>query len=95
MASHLLNNRDPAKAETHILRVDQGLNCEKLHRVDELADMVIKHEIGAQEAKHRLDEIISSPVRYNEWIKLFSIILSSACIAPLFFNGGWQEIIFR
>jgi uncharacterized membrane protein YjjP (DUF1212 family) len=39
-------DRNPAKADTHILRIDQGLNLEKLARVDDLADRVAGRRVS-------------------------------------------------
>lgn len=67
-----------AKSETHILRCNQGLNCEKLMLVDELADRIIMKKLnpGTLSSKciqvnylvqglQELDEIIQSPPRYG------------------------------
>jgi uncharacterized membrane protein YjjP (DUF1212 family) len=68
LASFGEGDRNPAKSVTHILRIDQGLNCEKLARVDELADRVIARAVQLDDANAELDHIIQSPGRFNRML---------------------------
>jgi len=84
-------DRDPSKSDTHVLRVEQSLHCEKLALVDELCDAIGFRTITVEEGIERLDEILKMPPRFGFWITIICSAMSSGCIAPLFFGGGWIE----
>lgn len=65
--------KDPAKSETHILRVDQGLNCEKLMKMEQLADGIISQRLTIEQAHDTLNEILQKGSLYNRWIKVSEI----------------------
>eukprot|EP01114_Cavostelium_apophysatum_P018486 TRINITY_DN5724_c0_g1_i2.p1 TRINITY_DN5724_c0_g1~~TRINITY_DN5724_c0_g1_i2.p1 ORF type:complete len:563 (+),score=64.31 TRINITY_DN5724_c0_g1_i2:148-1836(+) len=84
---------DPTKSQTHILRVNQGLHCEKLLLAGELADHLACKKISVEQADDLLTEIIALKNRYNWKIKTICLGISSGCIAPLFFGGAQWELL--
>jgi uncharacterized membrane protein YjjP (DUF1212 family) len=83
----------PESHRTSLIRTDTGeLSLEKLSLLDELADDVIKGEIGLSDGSRRVEAIVAAPPRYPTVLMVLSFALASGTAAR-FFGGGWREML--
>ncbi|KXJ86885.1 hypothetical protein Micbo1qcDRAFT_139731 [Microdochium bolleyi] len=67
-----------------IVREAQGTNLSKLKDTHEIYKEVLHDVIPLDEALERLEELIASPVRWPDWVRIICYGLASACISVFF-----------
>lgn len=78
-------------SETHLIRCSRSLDIGKLERSNIIAHRIAKGELDVDEASEVLDEIIKAPPTWGPFATILGYIVSSAFVAPLFFNGSWTD----
>jgi uncharacterized membrane protein YjjP (DUF1212 family) len=78
-------------SETHILRVNNGYNMDKLSRAVRISRNVERGEKTLDDAVDELDELLQEPNRFKWWTELFAFFLSSFAASPLIYNGSWID----
>ncbi|ORX45277.1 DUF1212-domain-containing protein [Hesseltinella vesiculosa] len=78
-------------SETHLIKCAKSLDLAKLETVNDIARKVYKGHLDVVEANDLLDNIKNSPPTWGFGMTLVGYVLSSAFIAPLFFNGSWTD----
>ncbi|KAJ1324541.1 Pheromone-regulated membrane protein 10 [Microdochium nivale] len=74
-----------------IVREAQGTNLSKLKDTHEIYKEVLHDVIPLNEALERLEELIASPVRWPDWVRIIAYGLASACIS-VFFNARFIDM---
>lgn len=82
---------DTHTSETHLIKCSRSLDIAKLEKVNEIAHLIARGKIEISEAANRLEEIKNSPPTWGIKMTLLGYVLSSAFVAPLFFNGSWTD----
>ncbi|CAO3645491.1 unnamed protein product [Cunninghamella blakesleeana] len=82
---------DTHTSETHLIKCSRSLDIGKLEKVNEVAHLISRGKMEVTEAANRLDEINNQPPTWGIKMTLLGYVLSSAFIAPLFFNGSWTD----
>ncbi|KAK9710680.1 pheromone-regulated protein prm10 [Basidiobolus ranarum] len=80
-------------SETHIIKVDRGYNMYKLDQVNTISKEVIYGQIKVEDAYESLEKVMESKALFPWWCDIIVFGVSSALIAPLAFQGGWNEAI--
>lgn len=78
-------------SETHLIRCNRSLDIGKLERANVIAYQIAKGELDIEEATTLLDSIINEPPTWGPFIVILGYIVTSACVAPLFYNGSWTD----
>ncbi|KAI8048211.1 hypothetical protein BDF21DRAFT_392905 [Thamnidium elegans] len=78
-------------SETHLIKCSRALDIGKLERANLIVYRIAKGELSLDEATELLDAIMDSPPTWSPLVLMLGYILSSACVAPLFFNGSWTD----
>ncbi|CAO3623061.1 unnamed protein product [Cunninghamella echinulata] len=78
-------------SETHLIKCSRSLDIAKLEVVNEIAHAIARGKMEIAEASERLDVIKNSPPTWDVKWTLFGYVISSAFVAPLFFNGSWVD----
>jgi uncharacterized membrane protein YjjP (DUF1212 family) len=78
-------------SETHLIRCSRSLDMGKMERSNIIAQRIAKGELSLDEATAVLDGIIHEPPTWSPPFVILGYILSSAFVAPLFFNGSWTD----
>ncbi|RKP10189.1 hypothetical protein THASP1DRAFT_13167 [Thamnocephalis sphaerospora] len=78
-------------SETHILRVSNGYNMDKLGQAVRLSREVETGTQSLDEAVDELDLLLHQPDRYSWWMELIAFFVSSFAAAPLAFGGSWID----
>ncbi|MBS1914495.1 MAG: threonine/serine exporter family protein [Bacteroidetes bacterium] len=83
----------PEAHKTSLIRTSTPeTNLEKLSRLDELAEEVIRGRVTAEEGAYRVEQIVAAPSRYPVLLDIICYSISSGAAAR-FFGGGWREIL--
>jgi uncharacterized membrane protein YjjP (DUF1212 family) len=88
------NHVEGRKAETHIIRTNQTLDCAKLELVDELCDEIVNRTVSLMSAIEELEKINNRPPLVNKvvWVLVFGLLAGS--IGPLFFQCDWYDVFY-
>ncbi|CAO3673169.1 unnamed protein product [Rhizopus microsporus] len=78
-------------SETHLIRCSRSLDIGKLERAYRIASCLARGETDVPEAADLLDDILKGPPTWKPISIILAYALSSACVAPLFFNGSWTD----
>ncbi|CEP16074.1 hypothetical protein [Parasitella parasitica] len=78
-------------SETHLIRCSRSLDIGKLERSNVIAYRIAKGELGLEEATTLLDGIINEPPTWSPPVVILGYIVTSAFVAPLFYNGSWTD----
>lgn len=78
-------------SETHLIRCSRSLDIGKLERAYRIASCLARGETDVPEAADLLDDILKGPPTWKPISIVLAYALSSACVAPLFFNGSWTD----
>ncbi|KAJ9626519.1 hypothetical protein H2203_004152 [Taxawa tesnikishii (nom. ined.)] len=87
--SMLMSFDDPQThtTEVKLVRVNPGLDFGKLRDTHEVYKDVLHDQMGVEEATQRLDEIMTSPPRFNKWVLIPFYGLASASVGPFAFGA--------
>jgi len=78
---------------THVLPIQPGaVHLERLIQLTQVADEVIHGRLSAQEARTRLEAIMTAPPRWGR-PAIVAAYLFSAMAFAIFFGAGWAELI--
>ncbi|KAL1921821.1 uncharacterized protein VTP21DRAFT_10463 [Calcarisporiella thermophila] len=83
---------DTHTSDTHLVRETQDLDMGKLSAVHDVVRDVLERDLSLREANARIQHIIHSPPIYPPFVVLFSYMLASATVGPLWFKAGWIEV---
>lgn len=78
-------------SETHLIRCSRSLDMGKMERSNVIAHRIAKGELSLDEATQLLDGVINEPPTWSPPMIFLGYIISSAFVAPLFFNGSWTD----
>jgi uncharacterized membrane protein YjjP (DUF1212 family) len=83
----------PGASATALLRVEPGgIHLAKLALLDRVVSDVCEDRIGADEAAHRVERIVTSPDPYGPALSVACYALSGATVAR-FLGGGAHELV--
>ncbi|KAI8867311.1 DUF1212-domain-containing protein [Ramicandelaber brevisporus] len=82
---------DTHTSETHIVKVGQGYDMDRLERSNMCARRIIKGKVSVGEAIQELEAIIKAPPIYPWWVEILNFGASAFFVAPLAFGGGWLD----
>jgi uncharacterized membrane protein YjjP (DUF1212 family) len=83
----------PHELRTRLMRVEGGeLDMGKLAQIDEVGDQVIAHEINADEASARLEQILAAPKQFSRPLYTLSHGVTAAALA-VFFGGTLPDVM--
>lgn len=74
-------------ASVRLVRAIQGLDLGKLRDVHQLYKSVVHDEMNVEEATQRLNEIRTSPKKFNKWLCIFMYGVASAAVGPYAFDA--------
>lgn len=82
----------PESHRTSLIRAETGeQSLEKLSLLNELAESLIKGDLGVTEGTRRVEEIVAAPPRYTKLLVVLCFSIASGTAAR-FFGGGWREM---
>ncbi|MEO6394045.1 MAG: threonine/serine exporter family protein, partial [Pyrinomonadaceae bacterium] len=83
----------PEEQRTALIRVEPSeSDLEKLARLDELVNQVIRGEMTVTQGLYRIEAIIATRDRYGPLMSTFCFALGSVMFAR-FLGGGWRELL--
>ena len=82
---------DTRTSETHIIKVSQGFNIDRLERVSLVAKDVARGYVSVDQALRDLTAIRDQPPMYPWYVMVATYTITSAAVAPLFFGGTWPD----
>ncbi|KAG0320573.1 hypothetical protein BG000_003513 [Podila horticola] len=81
---------DTHTSDTRHLRCTQGMDMHKLSCVYTIALGVLRGE-SIETANKELERVAQEPGCFPLWLQVLAWMGSSACVAPLAFNGSWID----
>ncbi len=88
----MIERRPGAESTAHLVRVDLGaVQLDKLSRVDEVAERVVRGKLSFAEAGRQIKEVDRAPSLYGPALKLPAYGMASAAVA-LSLGGGWLDM---
>ncbi|KAI8992605.1 hypothetical protein BDB01DRAFT_716961 [Pilobolus umbonatus] len=78
-------------SETHLIRTTRSLDIGKLERANKIASDIARGNLGVDEANELLDSFMKEPPTWNPFVIILGYALTSAFVAPLFFDGSWVD----
>ncbi|KAF8953591.1 hypothetical protein BGZ52_007454 [Haplosporangium bisporale] len=81
---------DTYTSDTRHLRCTQGMDMHKLSCVYTIALGVLRGE-SIETANKELERVAQEPGCFPLWLQVLAWMGSSACVAPLAFNGSWID----
>ncbi|KAF9426134.1 hypothetical protein BGZ94_006917 [Podila epigama] len=81
---------DTHTSDTRHLRCTQGMDMHKLSCVYTIALGVLRGE-SIETANKELEKVSQQPSCFPLWLQVLAWMGSSACVAPLAFNGSWID----
>lgn len=79
-------------SEVQVLRIVQGLNLYKMHKIHQIYKEVVHDVIGVEEASQRIDDLLAEKNLYPKWLCIIFYGLASAMVTPFAFSGGWLDL---
>ncbi|KAI8089580.1 uncharacterized protein BX664DRAFT_333384 [Halteromyces radiatus] len=76
------------------IKVNTELDIHRLIRIYQVFEDIMMDERTIQEATNQLDYVMKSPPLYSKWLMVIAFGVASSTSMPLFFYGGWLDMIF-
>ncbi|KAJ1679570.1 pheromone-regulated protein prm10, partial [Spiromyces aspiralis] len=80
-------------SETHILRITNGYDMNRLDKVTYICRQVIKGWMSVEEAVTLLETVLATPPLYPWWVQVLNYGFMSFLVAPCFWQGSWKDAL--
>ncbi|KAJ1914697.1 pheromone-regulated protein prm10 [Mycoemilia scoparia] len=84
-------DQDTHSSETHIIRVSQGYDMNRLDKVTAICRQVLKGWMDIRDATYLVEQVLATPPLFPWWVQVLNYGIASFVVAPCFWLGSWKD----
>ncbi|ORZ23044.1 hypothetical protein BCR42DRAFT_366488 [Absidia repens] len=88
------NPYDTFPTRVQLVKMETDLDIHRLIGIYQVFESIMLDEMTIREATCRLDRVTQAPRLYSNWTTIFAYGVASSTSMPLFFYGGWMDMVF-
>ncbi|CAO3597302.1 unnamed protein product [Absidia cylindrospora] len=88
------NPYDTFPTRVQLVKMESDLDIHRLIGIYQVFENIMLDEMTIREATCQLDRVTQASRLYSNWTTIFAYGVASSTSMPLFFYGGWMDMVF-